>query len=178
MFLFFSCSLTIVWQDSIGGLETYCRSCKKWIPVPPPSIAASSNASDNTWHCIVHVGDMASLALGEPNNPTSDVNFDQCYWPSPKHRVLTSNQERVSLVFFTYPQPLTTLTTIREKLKEWKSGKPCGNCLPLKEYYLLQNQSEVTRKLNSTENQSYSSLESKAIRIVIQEKWGQVQRSS
>jgi len=78
-------SWTVVWQDSVGGLETYCRKRHKWIPVPPPGKATTintrartndstkhanvdgeenQNEDDEVWDCIIHVGDMSSLTLG------------------------------------------------------------------------------------------------------------------
>ena len=163
-------SLTIVWQDSVGGLETYCRCCKEWIPVPPP-ILNTETSSSSLWHCIVHVGDMASLALGNETGPV-----DHCSWPSPKHRVLTSKQERVSLVFFGYPPPFTSIEEMRNNLKDYKATRSSGKCLPLEEYYLLKDQSEVSK--GPSIETVFSKMVSTKVFTVIQKKWLQVQRSA
>jgi len=76
-------SLTIVWQDKVGGLQTYCRACHKWINIRAAATMARDREDDcgenedgcttgeenkgtntNKWECIVHVGDMTSLMLG------------------------------------------------------------------------------------------------------------------
>jgi isopenicillin N synthase-like dioxygenase len=73
-------SLTIVWQDHIGGLQTYCRSCQRWMDVEPPPILEKTLLPDQQqqqqqlWNVIVHVGDMASLVLDTSNNTTLTSN--------------------------------------------------------------------------------------------------------
>jgi hypothetical protein len=170
-------SWTIVWQDSVGGLETYCRKDHRWVAVPPPQ---TSSSSMNAWHCIVHVGDMASLALERPYDISMDDNYNRLSycWPSPKHRVLTSSQhERASLVYFGYPPSHTSLNEIRKALKAWKPNHR-GRCLSLNEYYLLQNQSSAEKEGAENESSTYSSIEYLSIQQVIEEKWNQVQRAS
>jgi isopenicillin N synthase-like dioxygenase len=210
-------SWTIVWQDDVGGLETYCRSCHQWgVPVPPPSRSSttttttsnttSSSNTTFTWNCIVHVGDMASLALQQPrestnkggatmkNDSSSSSPPPHCYyWPSPKHRVVTSNKERASLVYFGYPPAHTSIRQIRQQLQNWNTQHR-GSHLPLEEYYLLQDQSSTTTTTTNTSISSSSSssssekekelqvfyassIEAMSIQDVIQEKWNQVQRT-
>lgn len=174
-------SWTIVWQDSVGGLETYCRRCQQWVPVP--AAVSCDESSTTSWNCIVHVGDMASLAFQHPDaTHNNEANTTTSFWPSPKHRVLTSTNERASLVYFGYPPARASMKEIREALKDWKLSHR-GNCLPLQEYYLLQDQSqeENTSKNNETtttkEASLYSSIESLSIQEMIQAKWNQVQRA-
>jgi len=89
-------SLTIVWQDDKGGLQTYCHACDRWSDVVAASDACtttSDSTCNNGSECIkknndevcrlfVHVGDFLSLATlgGEDGSVPS--------WPSPRHRVL------------------------------------------------------------------------------------------
>lgn len=184
-------SWTVVWQDTVGGLETYCRRCQKWIAVPPnrsacktgttstsasPESAATTNTNtaaaasnhhhqhqDYIWNCIVHVGDLASLALGKEPPPLDnhdDVdedgnkkNNEGCIqWPSPRHRVVSPTQStRTSLVYFAYPPPSLSLTQLQEALQvvHWNRNSR-GVRLPLSEYYLLQDQSLSTSVSTTT----------------------------
>ena len=60
-------SFTVVWQDDVGGLETFCHACGSWTRVPT---AFSNNGdsvhedSDGVLQFILHVGDVTSLAAG------------------------------------------------------------------------------------------------------------------
>jgi hypothetical protein len=156
-------SLTVVWQDSVGGLQTYCRACKKWIDVKAAAAAAVEETTTTTttettkgpnhrWNCIVHVGDMASLVLDrnsddenlssniDTNNTKNSISYP---WPSPKHRVKSHpHKERASLVYFGYPPRKLSLDRIQKCLDEgWPHFSTRGQRLPLAEYYLLRNQS-------------------------------------
>mmetsp|Transcript_27790 Transcript_27790/g.59419 ORF Transcript_27790/g.59419 Transcript_27790/m.59419 type:complete len:461 (+) Transcript_27790:106-1488(+) len=157
-------SLTVVWQDTVGGLQTYCRARNKWIDVMAPS-ADETHAKGRTsvkgeypnhrWQCIVHVGDIASLVLGRTSgsreahdtgnnsNSTCDSNTPSFPWPSPKHRVVSPvHNERASLVYFGYPPRGSSLQRIQTSLDDgWKHGSTRGQRLPLEEYYLLRDQS-------------------------------------
>ncbi|VEU35996.1 unnamed protein product [Pseudo-nitzschia multistriata] len=157
-------SLTVVWQDAVGGLQTYCRSSHRWIDVRPEAEAEAETPvrrKGHRWRCIVHVGDMASLVLGSPhagptaagesngseNDKKNDKNNDAdalpVSWPSPRHRVVSpSREERVSLVYFGYPPRSLSLDRIRAVLDGgWKHSPTRGRRLPLGDYYLLRNQS-------------------------------------
>lgn len=203
-------SWTVVWQDNVGGLETFCRRCQKWIPVPPPSPPlATATASTNhqtitttttfapsnqphIWNCIVHVGDLASLALGKEQHPvqpsTGHDNSQEglVQWPSPRHRVVSPTQTtRTSLVYFAYPPPSLSLCQLQEALVDW--NKPRGLQLPLSEYYLLQDQSSSNTSIGNDDPDgggeqqamaSYQQLRNRSIRNVIHTKWTQVQRES
>lgn len=180
-------SWTVVWQDSVGGLETYCRQCKKWIPVPAPT--PSGSVPSDTWECIVHVGDMTSLALGLVRETTSDSmlsgnsNASNCHdgaWPSPKHRVLSpSETERTSLVYFAYPPASCSIEQMQTSVKDWIPDSSRGFSLPLSEYYLLQNQSISSSQDpggHKGASMMYEKIKGMVAREVIQEKWKQVQR--
>ncbi|KAG7357341.1 2(OG)-Fe(II) oxygenase superfamily protein [Nitzschia inconspicua] len=207
-------SLTIVWQDHVGGLQTYCRNCQSWIPVPPPSC---DTASEHTWNVIVHVGDMASLVLDASQITSSfrstesdgarsdcclepianDSNLDcsvkseiscsSSSWPSPKHRVVSSPlHERVSLVYFAYPPSNATLNGIHSTLHNWQP-RHRTSCLPLDEYYLLQDQSSHSDIINNKNNNNNKTLTAAEmltaiwnlpIQDIVRLKWKQVYRGS
>lgn len=181
-------SWTIVWQDSVGGLETFCRPHQKWVGVEPP--AAKEGGEE--WYCVVHVGDMASLALGLPSsslsgtvgNSTSSAIRPMIRWPSPKHRVVTSRRERTSLVYFGYPPAQSSIHGIQKALENWNVPSR-GKCLPLPEYYLLHDQSSSSPIVGEETNfeallpdDIYSSIAELSVQEVIQKKWKQVQRTS
>eukprot|EP00934_Nitzschia_sp_Nitz4_P008462 Nitzschia sp. Nitz4//scaffold90_size81538//60322//61425//NITZ4_005325-RA/size81538-processed-gene-0.38-mRNA-1//1//CDS//3329560029//8452//frame0 len=173
-------SWTVVWQDSVGGLQTYCRACQTWVSVPPspkPTGETTATTADTTWRCVLHVGDMASLALGRDSIET---NPEMVQWPSPRHRVVCSNQERASLVYFAYPPTHISMTELRERLESWKLEHR-GAILPLQEYYLLQDQSAstngpttATATLSDEDTSSWTNM---PLGQCIQQKWNQVQRS-
>jgi hypothetical protein len=145
-------SLTVVWQDSVGGLQTYCRKCKKWINVGAATTnETTTNRLRHRWECIVHVGDMASLVLDRScnsENPSNDINTNTSDmishpWPSPRHRVQSHpHKERVSLVYFGYPPRGLSLDRIQKEFDAgWPHSSTRGRRLPLGDYYLLRNQS-------------------------------------
>ena len=186
-------SWTVVWQDDQGGLETYCRRCHKWIPVAPPTPSHNDDKND-TWDCIIHVGDMASLALGkEPSTSSSSTSSSSAekeasgdtssvvvQWPSPRHRVVSPSQgERTSLVYFAYPPPSCSIREMQDAVRR-ANHLATGRRLPLDEYYLLRDQqlSPVdTTSWKESAEAAYAKLQSRTIRQVVQEKWNQVQRS-
>lgn len=171
---------TVVWQDEVGGLETYCRACKKWVAVRP-----SEPTTGETWRCILHVGDMASIALdhsqqlGSDNkmsNPDSTTTQScNIKWPSPRHRVLCSKEERTSLVYFGYPPVSSSIEDMHLQLKDWKLSSR-GLRLPLKEYYLLHDQSKDSKEDSIDYDATFNKLKSLPLQELIQEKWKQVQR--
>jgi hypothetical protein len=85
-------SFTVVWQDTVGGLQTFCHGCEKWVDV-----AAETPGDSGVIRFVVHIGDVTSLALGRALQETSskdrreaatdDVNGEtsSVAWPSPKH---------------------------------------------------------------------------------------------
>lgn len=103
-------SMTIVWQDTVGGLQTFCPLHNSWNDVPPPPIANTKNTLDEEHpiHFFVHVGDFLSLATSSQ-------------WPSPRHRVIcpavdATSSSRCSLVYFAYPELGITLAEAKEAL--------------------------------------------------------------
>jgi isopenicillin N synthase-like dioxygenase len=194
-------SWTVVWQDSVGGLETYCRKCQRWIPVA--TIAAPPPAADDhlvipptdIWDCIIHVGDMSSLALGwappsihvvdEKDENKVFVVAEEAQWPSPRHRVLSPSQsERTSLVYFAYPPASCSIRKMQDALQNhetvWNPTNDRDRRLPLSEYYLLKDQSAAPSiSTSDSEDRAkavYEKLQSMTIKEAIQEKWKQVQR--
>eukprot|EP00536_Pseudo-nitzschia_multiseries_P016993 jgi/Psemu1/48860/gm1.48860_g len=199
-------SLTVVWQDSVGGLQTYCRACQKWVDVVAETKASTMEATDSrkshSWQCIVHVGDMSSLVLGNSNIDDAtgrDIDIsnrkesDTPYsWPSPKHRVLShEKKERVSLVYFGYPPRGLSLHRIQTILDSgWKHSSTRGPRLPLEEYYLLRNQSVASASSttnadndhsdssedNSESGHLYRTMWDLPVQDIVQLKWKQVNR--
>ena len=150
------------------------------------------------WECVVHVGDMTSLALakqdqthrdnigakgGVDNAATTTTTAAAAAtpatvrFPSPRHRVVSSeSHERASLVYFGYPPSHLSLEQVRESLQDW-SPTSRGPCLPHDYYYLLKNQSDgdgVTSTTTST--QQYDAIKSIPLGTVVERKWQQVQR--
>ena len=171
-------SLTIVWQDHVGGLQTYCRKCQAWIDVPPPP--PPSNEDDKYWQVIVHVGDMASIVLNALlSGSDSQHSSSSALWPSPKHRVVSSKtHERVSLVYFAYPPSQASLATMHQTLQtNWPllqlKEKHCR--LPLTEYFLLHDQS-VGSASTRTPEEMYEEMWNLPIQNIVQLKWRQVHR--
>jgi hypothetical protein len=161
--------------------------------------ADSKALNESYWECIVHVGDMASLALDQTplttqilkKTPMGNVDDASCpyfMWPSPRHRVVSStNTDRVSLVYFGYPPAQQSLSNIQKSLKSWLPSKR-GKCLPLQEYYLLRDQSvtAITREglspshpstsASSFAQATYESIWNRPIHEIVQLKWRQVNR--
>jgi 2OG-Fe(II) oxygenase superfamily len=138
-------SFTVVWQDRVGGLQTFCRACQAWVDVPSSPRASEFSAEvrdeqpDGRVEFVVHVGDMTSLAIRQArllssSSPASKSKgpekHDSAYngsepimvpFPSPLHRVLSPRAEkRVSLVYFAYPCPEASLDDLVHTLLEWK----------------------------------------------------------
>ena len=196
-------SLTVVWQDSVGGLQTYCRACQKWIDVKAASTTGeemtiagateSKKEPSHRWECIVHVGDMSSLVLERSSNTeklSNDIeakntaNTISHSWPSPRHRVQCNpHKERVSLVYFGYPPRGLSLERIQNHLDQgWRHFSTRGQKLPLKEYYLLRNQS-VAKKAGAVSvdedieaRRLYRTMWNLPIQDIVRLKWEQVNR--
>jgi hypothetical protein len=214
-------SFTVVWQDRVGGLQTYCAACQTWNNVKatssealgsqsatPRALATGQGPDESTspasspchrWECIVHVGDMTSLAMMLPETTpvpdpgsTTNANINHCppavQWPSPRHRVVSSStSERASLVYFGYPPSHVSLDQVQRALKDW-SLESRGSCLPYNDYYLLKNQSDGSSTSSNNNNaidenspsknaqQVFHSMKSRPLGTVVMEKWQQVQR--
>jgi hypothetical protein len=174
-------SWTVVWQDGVGGLETYCRACSKWVPVPAAPAMKDTDDNNPIWQCIVHVGDMTSLTVGlSPDD--DDDNFESTIpsWPSPKHRVVCSTESiRTSLVYFAYPPSHISMKEIQGELVDWRRADR-GMRLPLEEYYLLRDQSSglLSASSESSPESTYAKIAPLSIQQAIETKWNQVQRTA
>jgi 2OG-Fe(II) oxygenase superfamily len=138
-------SFTVVWQDDVGGLQTFCRACQAWVDVPSSPRASKLTAGgrdeqpERRAEFIVHVGDMTSLAIrqalllsslssnstakGPENRDSARIESAPIVapFPSPLHRVLSPTaKKRVSLVYFAYPCPEATLENLVHALLEWR----------------------------------------------------------
>ena len=122
-------TLTVVWQDEKGGLQTYCCACDTWLDVNVSSLLSvkstltelmvDEDGPSSIASFFVHVGDFLSLAtIMEDGEEGGETECSMPIWPSPRHRVLcpsvrmdhTSEGEggedcRWSLVYFAYPPP-------------------------------------------------------------------------
>jgi len=168
-------TLTVVWQDNSGGLQTYCHECDKWSDVNSSSLPAAKD--DHTVDLFVHVGDFLSLVT-------------RGKYPSPRHRVLcplagngsdnNEKQSRCSLVYFAYPDRGLALADVgRHTLFEKNIGP-----VRYERYSLLHDQSAESSEcgndepLSSSSRRVYDRIYDIPFDKVIMEKWGQVQRSS
>ena len=121
-------TLTVVWQDEKGGLQSYCEACDKWSDVDASvSYSNDTNSSERIINLIVHVGDFLSLASIQSDNSVA--------WHSPRHRVLCpiishneymsnsssesnfNSQCRRSLVYFAYPPPGVSLKDAQKVIR-------------------------------------------------------------
>lgn len=157
-------SWTVVWQDSVGGLQTYC-------PVHETYVDVEAMNESEVVYFVVHVGDVTSLALGHASREEGTrVSF-----PSPKHRVVSPNDEnRISLVYFAYPPPSISLAQIETRL----AGHPILNGEVSKtdydSYYLLQNQTPGGQAEDP--KNVYKRIRGMQLSECFEEKWEQVQR--
>ena len=136
-------TMTIVWQDDKGGLQTYCHACDVWSDVDASSStktedtttdkcgesSTANHISSSIRRCslFVHIGDFLSLA----SIKSRDGSCDFPMWPSPRHRVLcptirhennktvdnskaSARDCRRSLVYFAYPPPNISLDTVQK----------------------------------------------------------------
>lgn len=159
-------SWTIVWQDAAGGLQTYCPAHDRYVDVVRPQPLER----DNEVYFVVHVGDVTSLALGHARQKgmATTVSF-----PSPKHRVVCpADEPRVSLVYFAYPPPSTSLAEIERVLENHELPTDSKVCYD--SYYLLQNQTPGGQVENP--ESVYRRIRTQHVDEVFLAKWRQVQR--
>ena len=177
-------SLTVVWQDDVGGLQTYCHACHTYRNVAPSPTTFSTDETKDSWNCIVHVGDVTSLALTLAGSSLLSSKLESSshqvmQWPSPKHRVVSQDRVRTSLVYFGYPPPYLSLQDVTSALATCapKSTSETRTRLPLlsslNDYYLLKNQSTETNVDPATVLQS---IQHQPLGEVFADKWNQVQR--
>jgi len=179
-------SLTVVWQDSMGGLQIYCQKHEQWNDVVP------LQDENNKLHLFIHVGDFTSLSMSGGISPTMQKGV---VWPSPLHRVLCPDAEmnhesvRHSMVFFAYPRPGLSLSDAMKCVKESKiSQKLMGDIevkksspFPYNRFMVLKDQSAVDDKVSSQASLEKGRLTFEKIRDqpfndVVKDKWKQVQR--
>jgi isopenicillin N synthase-like dioxygenase len=160
-------SWTVVWQDDVGGLQTYCQAHEKWVNV------AASPLETSRATFVVHVGDVTSLAMGHASSQSTTI-----VWPSPKHRVISPSESipRASLVYFAYPPPGISLKDMEQALGSERWGDVPA-AIPYNKYFVLQNQSTGDKQAQSPE-ETYRDIRSRPLDSVFAEKWQQVQRST
>jgi isopenicillin N synthase-like dioxygenase len=181
-------TLTIVWQDTVGGLQIYCPKHNRYNDVVLTALSKGKYA-DTAIPLFVHVGDFLCLAKGFTST------HDSFFWPSPKHRVISPKKEpRFSLVYFAYPDPQLTLAQAIELMQERRNtnddctagapgnGRGISSCTSLlKQLSLLCNQSPATSN-NASKNMEwdvFQHLHHKPFASnVIPNKWSQVQRTA
>jgi len=159
-------TVTVVWQDDKGGLQTYCDSCDKWSNVDAATSVVPENDPNYdrisaVANFFLHVGDFLSLA-------SIQNNVGMPTWHSPRHRVLCpvrsceeslsstfensnfNNKCRRSLVYFAYPPPGISLndaqSVIRHITSSPASDTTCdsSSCHAMKMYSVLHDQSQET----------------------------------
>ena len=168
-------SWTVVWQDDVGGLQTYCHSHRQWVDVPVPPL------EESRVYFVVHVGDVTSLAMvhavaresiEDAGSPPSAV-----VWPSPRHRVLspTNSIPRTSLVYFAYPPLGISLKDMETSLLNY-TKTDFKVAVPYSEYFVLQDQSKIETASTSSAKETYRSIQLLSLDKVFAEKWQQVQR--
>jgi Isopenicillin N synthase and related dioxygenases len=89
-------SLTVVWQDSKGGLQIYCHEHQIWNDVEiGKDDSTSDDGSEGLIRFFIHVGDFTSLVMNHAKDSTANGSRkeeeeveDRLVWPSPLHRVL------------------------------------------------------------------------------------------
>ena len=174
-------SLTVVWQDDKGGLQTYCNACEKWTDVAAPE----RKRTTKTINFFVHVGDFLSLATHGEGMTHLPI------WPSPRHRVICptkqpdqtteKNQCRRSLVYFAYPPPNISLAAAQKVVEPLICDDSCESTVMFQDYSLLhdqsQHQGDPTNGGSSTNFETYENMRQRPFGEVIQEKWDQVQRN-
>jgi hypothetical protein len=198
-------SLTVVWQDEKGGLQTYCHSCEKWSDVDATTTTSRQTSSDtdsknNTINLFVHVGDFLSLATA------GDDRIQRQHspiWPSPRHRVIcptlqleqssdqrsesssSSSNCRRSLVYFAYPPPNISLATAQAVVEPLLACENDDSCKissdKFQDYYSLlhdqsQHQSDDSLKQENNLTEAYANMRRRPFGQVIADKWNQVQR--
>ena len=104
--------MTVVWQDSKGGLQIYCHEHQCWNDVEVKVHAENKDGNDDSMvRLFIHVGDYLSLAMNtaarkRKETATMDLSSEtKLKWSSPTHRVLCplrigNNDARCSLVYF------------------------------------------------------------------------------
>jgi len=173
-------SLTVVWQDSKGGLQIKCHLHDCWNDVeltPHDTSCENNNGGDDKGvvRLFIHVGDFLSLAINGSSN-------ESLTYPSPLHRVLCPLQaageenieiqkdrvtdSRCSLVYFAYPPPGISLrksqASVLSKQHVNNNHSDCvadlppdkyslDNRFPFRRFMLLHDQSSKPTTLTKDE---------------------------
>lgn len=178
-------TFTVVWQDDVGGLQTYCHACQKF-----HHVTTAPGQDEGAWDFVVHVGDLTSLCVGltlvekqETDIRGDDDNDDSSstvVWPSPKHRVISPTQQRrLSLVYFAYPPPSASLKSMQQDLVGWCQETLLPDMkstvrVPWEDYYILRDQSNHGQ--GDDPRAMYEKLFTLPVDAILQKKWSQVQR--
>mmetsp|Transcript_21009 Transcript_21009/g.23851 ORF Transcript_21009/g.23851 Transcript_21009/m.23851 type:complete len:450 (+) Transcript_21009:111-1460(+) len=190
-------SMTVVWQDSKGGLQIYCHEHECWNDVEVPN---STEETENI-HLFIHVGDFLSLSMNMHKKSTEGTSKFE--WPSPTHRVLCPlrindcddeiENSRCSLVYFVYPPNGVSLFDAMESLdilhsndvNQVKNDLELPHILesfPCSRYMLLKDQSIQIQDLENIclHDKASANVLKKILNLpfdeVIEDKWNQVQR--
>ena len=196
-------SWTVVWQDQVGGLQTWCPSCQLWRNVEASFgdiHGSSNNDEDSILRFVIHVGDTTSLALNHVARENQqgllqppEESATNPLFPSPKHRVLSPPKEpRAALVYFVYPPPGQSLQSLSKGVSQWYRRYVTSSKIPLPtevsygNYFLLHDQSVSTNSNEGDETneeirspkQIFEKIFPMALNDVFAEKWQQVQRAN
>lgn len=195
-------SLTVVWQDSKGGLQIYCHEHQIWNDV---EIVKNDSSDDNCddknsegfIRFFIHVGDFTSLVMNHAKDSTNgnrreEEAEDRLVWPSPLHRVLCptlddkdeddgsrNNMEstRCSLVYFAYPTKGLSLEDVQKSVSDKIQQQSHHHDVPYERFLVLNDQSKGGGDSAIMEPaQVYQKMKSIPFHQVIQDKWKQVQR--
>lgn len=189
-------SLTVVWQDSKGGLQIYCHEHQIWNDV---GVLEESEDGDGEGliRFFIHVGDFTSLVMNHSHLYRMDDEkyADRLVWPSPLHRVLcptlddhdhdgshnTMQSSRCSLVYFAYPMKGLSLEDVQNLLTGQSLDQNQSQLqrydVPYERFLVLNDQSKSKSEKNIMEpEQVYQKIASIPFHQVIQDKWMQVQR--
>lgn len=153
-------SLTVVWQDSIGGLQIHCdmHDCWNDVTVEPHNPSCHNDAKDcnvkKVIRLFIHVGDFLSLALSGARKESARLDARNVKYPSPMHRVICPKRDlknkddegaeageraknpRCSLVYFAYPPPGLSLQNAQSSVfREGCVNDNMGNMADLSDGY-------------------------------------------
>lgn len=178
-------SLTIVWQDSVGGLQIYCHEHGQWNDVVP------LQDEKDKLHLFIHVGDFTSLSTSGAITQNMQKGV---LWPSPLHRVVCPDAKtnhgsvRHSLVFFAYPRPDFSFNDAMKCIKESKTIGITNEdmhmenkfAFPYDRFMVLKDQSvvdEVSGELCLERGRlTFEKIRDRPFNDVIKNKWKEVQR--
>eukprot|EP00557_Chaetoceros_sp_GSL56_P001372 CAMPEP_0176496352 /NCGR_PEP_ID=MMETSP0200_2-20121128/11146_1 /TAXON_ID=947934 /ORGANISM="Chaetoceros sp., Strain GSL56" /LENGTH=281 /DNA_ID=CAMNT_0017894295 /DNA_START=175 /DNA_END=1017 /DNA_ORIENTATION=+ len=163
-------SLTVVWQDSKGGLQIYCHEHQIWNDVGVLEEREDGDG-EGLIRFFIHVGDFTSLVMNHSHLYRMDDEYaDRLVWPSPLHRVLcptlddhdhdddhdgshnTMQSSRCSLVYFAYPMKGLSLEDVqnlltRESLDQ-KQSQLQRYDVPYERFLVLNDQSKSKSEKN------------------------------